>query len=169
MIKFGTDGWRGLIARDFTFDNIRLVALATAKFVKKASKKPKVVIGYDTRFLSRQFAEEAAMILAWQGVTVNLTETISSTPQVSYHTKQKRCDFGIVITASHNPAEYNGFKVKANFGGPATPEHIAQIEKELKKILIADADIKMLKETADVLRREDYSVITTPSGHRVIG
>ncbi len=134
MIKFGTDGWRGLIARDFTFDNIRLVALATAKFVKKASKKPKVVIGYDTRFLSRQFAEEAAMILAWQGVTVNLTETISSTPQVSYHTKQKRCDFGIVITASHNPAEYNGFKVKANFGGPATPEHIAQIEKELKKI-----------------------------------
>jgi phosphomannomutase len=135
MIKFGTDGWRGLIARDFTFANIRLAALATAKYIKKTRKKPKVVIGYDTRFLSKMFADETAAVLAWQGVIVNITDNISSTPQVSYHTKQKRCDLGIVITASHNPAEYNGFKVKARFGGPATPEQIALIEKELKVVL----------------------------------
>ena len=135
MIKFGTDGWRGLIARDFTFDNIRLAALATAKYLKKISTKPKVLIGYDTRFLSREFAIETALVFAWQDIVVDISETFSSTPQVSYQTKQKRCDLGIVITASHNPAVYNGFKVKAKFGGPATPEQIEQIEKELKKIM----------------------------------
>lgn len=135
MIKFGTDGWRGLIARDFTFENIRIVTLATAKYLKKISKKPKVLIGYDTRFLSKEFAHEAALVLAWQGITVDLTDAVASTPQVSYQTKQKRCNLGIVITASHNPGIYNGFKVKASFGGPATPEQIEQIEKELKKIL----------------------------------
>lgn len=143
MIKFGTDGWRGLIARDFTFDNVRLAALATAKYVKKISKQPKVVIGYDTRFLSKEFAHEAALVLAWQDVIVNITDNISSTPQVSFHTKQKRADLGIVITASHNPGEYNGFKVKARFGGPATPEQINHIEKELKILVKRNTNFKL--------------------------
>lgn len=136
MIVFGTDGWRGEIARDFNFDNIDLVALATAKYVNNNFKdNPTVVIGYDTRFLSKEFAQEAAQVLAWQGITVYLADSVSSTPQVSYHTKQKSASIGVVLTASHNPPQYNGYKIKANFGGPATPEQIAELEKELKKVL----------------------------------
>lgn len=136
MITFGTDGWRGLIARDFTFDNVALVALATARLIKKIqADNPTAVVGYDTRFLSKEFAAEVSQVLAWQGVTVHLSSGISSTPQVSYHTKQKSATLGVVITASHNPPLYNGYKLKANFGGPATPEMIAKLEAELKKII----------------------------------
>lgn len=136
MIVFGTDGWRGLIARDFTFENLQYVALATAKFVKKNfSGTPSVIVGYDTRFLSKEFAQETARILAWQGICVHLAEEIASTPQVSFNTKQKDASVGVILTASHNPAIYNGYKLKANFGGPATPEQIAGLEKELKVIM----------------------------------
>lgn len=136
MIKFGTDGWRGLIARDFTFDNIDLVALATVRYLKKYGKeKPSVVIGYDTRFLSKEFAEETAKVLAWKGIKVYLTNTFASTPQVSFQTKQKSADLGIVITASHNPPAYNGYKLKATFGGPATPEQISKLETFLKQVI----------------------------------
>ncbi len=132
MIVFGTDGWRGLIARDFTFDNVQIVALATALYALKVDKKKaSVVIGYDARFLSREFAEEAACVMASKGVVVHITEAIASTPQVSFATKQKKATIGVVITASHNPAEYNGYKLKSNTGGPAFPEVIAEVEKEL--------------------------------------
>lgn len=137
MIKFGTDGWRGIIAEDFTFDNLRLVGIAAAKYLKKITdgkRNTSCVVGYDGRFLSKEFAHELARVLAWQGVIVNLTDKIASTPQVSYHTKQKTAELGFVITASHNPAEYNGFKVKASFGGPATPNQIKELEKILNKI-----------------------------------
>ncbi len=131
-ISFGTDGWRGLIARDFTFDNLSLVAHATARYVKSIQRDgASVVVGYDTRFLSAEFAEETARIIAAYGITVYLTDTISSTPQVSFHTKAKKAQLGVVITASHNPPQYNGFKLKASFGGPAVPEQIARVEKEL--------------------------------------
>lgn len=144
MIKFGTDGWRAIIANDFTFENLRYVALATAKYIWKTTTKetPSVVIGYDTRFLSAEFAAEVARILAWKEINVHLADNISSTPQVSYHTKMKNADLGIVITASHNPPEYSGFKVKANFGGPATPDQIAEIEKHLAKVLKKEPKIK---------------------------
>ncbi len=136
MIVFGTDGWRGLIARDFTFENIRYVALATARYLKKlAPENLTVVIGYDTRFLSKEFARETAMVMAWQDITVHLSDTFSSTPQVSFHTKQKAAQLGVVITASHNPPVYNGYKLKADFGGPATPEQITALEAELKKVM----------------------------------
>ena len=143
MITFGTDGWRGLIARDFTFENVHIVALATAKYLHKQTENPSVVIGYDTRFLSKEFAEDVAQVLAWQDITVHLSDDISSTPQISYHTKQKGVDIGIVITASHNPPVYNGFKLKANFGGPATPEVVAAVELELKKIFSKPPQFKM--------------------------
>lgn len=136
MIVFGTDGWRGVIARDFTYDNVRLVALATARYVKRENDtNPAVVIGYDTRFMSREFAEEAALIIASQDVVVHLADDISSTPQVSYHTKQKGAELGVVITASHNPPIYNGYKLKGDFGGPALPEQIAQLEEDLKYVI----------------------------------
>lgn len=143
MIVFGTDGWRGLIARDFTFDNIRLVALATAEYLLKKTDKPSVVIGYDTRFLSKEFAEETACVLAENGILVHLADDISSTPQVSYHTKFMGVDLGVVITASHNPPAYNGYKLKANFGGPATPQQITDLESELRVIEAAPPKIEL--------------------------
>lgn len=135
MIVFGTDGWRGVIARDFTFDNVQIVALATAQYaIKLDKKKASVVIGYDARFLSKEFAEEAACVMASKGVVVHITDSIASTPQVSFATKQKKASVGVVITASHNPAEYNGYKLKANTGGPAFPEQIQELEAELAAI-----------------------------------
>lgn len=135
MIVFGTDGWRGVIARDFTFDNLFLAAKATARYlVKKQEKNPSVVIGYDTRFLSEDFAKETAQVFASEGIIAHISDGISSTPQVSYHTKQKGASLGIVITASHNPPRYNGFKIKANFGGPATPEQIDEVVAELRRL-----------------------------------
>lgn len=134
MIVFGTDGWRGLIARDFTFDNVQRVSHATADYIEslKTDEKKTVVIGYDTRFLSRKFAEESAIVFASRGIAVLLTDGISTTPQVSLATLKKKATLGIVITASHNPPEYNGFKVKGSFGGPAKPEQIKEIEKFVK-------------------------------------
>jgi len=151
MINFGTDGWRGLIARDFTFDNLRLAAMATAKYMKSTFTRPKVVIGYDTRFLSKEFAEEVAMIFASEDILTYITDTFASTPQVSYQTKQKRANLGIVITASHNPGIYNGYKVKANFGGPATPEQITEIEKHLNQLI--SKPVKYNLKTIDMYRR----------------
>jgi alpha-D-glucose phosphate-specific phosphoglucomutase len=142
MIKFGTDGWRALIADTFTFGNLRLVSQATAEYIKKEFGKKRIetkaVIGYDTRFLSAEFAAEVARVFANQGIKAILSDGISTTPMVSLATKHLDCDLGIVITASHNPAEYSGFKVKASFGGPATPNQIDAIEDELKPLLGKD-------------------------------
>jgi alpha-D-glucose phosphate-specific phosphoglucomutase len=135
-IKFGTDGWRGLIAADFTFDNVAKVALATANYFKRHKKiKNGIVIGYDSRFLSREFAETTAAVLANRGIKVIISDKISSTPMVSLLTTKLKAAGGVVITASHNPARYNGFKIKGDFGGPAHPEMIEKVEKELKKTL----------------------------------
>lgn len=145
MIKFGTDGWRGEIARDFTFENVQYVALATAAHLKKKYPKDKlkVVIGYDTRFLSAEFAAETARVLAANGVEVFLADAIASTPQISFHTKLKNAQLGVVITASHNPPKYNGFKIKGSFGGPAIPEEVEQLEAELHKLLKTKPVIKI--------------------------
>ncbi|ROL60880.1 phosphoglucomutase/phosphomannomutase family protein, partial [Bacteroidetes/Chlorobi group bacterium ChocPot_Mid] len=154
MISFGTDGWRGYIAKDFTFENLQMVALATAAYLKKnTKKKPKVVIGYDTRFLSKEFAHEVAKILAWKDIYVQLSNCVASTPQVSFSTKQKGADLGVVITASHNPPEYNGYKLKAGFGGPATPEQITKVEAELKRLFKRPPQIKPL-EVSDYMKMQ---------------
>ncbi|HTY36321.1 MAG TPA: phosphoglucomutase/phosphomannomutase family protein [Bacteroidota bacterium] len=135
-IKFGTDGWRGLIAGDFTFDNVAKVALATANYFKRHKKiRNGIVIGYDSRFLSKEFAQLTAETLANKGIKVIISDKISSTPMVSLLTTKLKAAGGVVITASHNPARYNGFKIKGDFGGPAHPEMIEKVEKELKKII----------------------------------
>ncbi|MBI3005390.1 MAG: phosphoglucomutase/phosphomannomutase family protein [Ignavibacteriales bacterium] len=135
-IKFGTDGWRGVIAEDFTFDNVARVALATANYFKRHKKiKNGIVVGYDSRFLSKEFAEKTAEVLANRGIRVIISDKISSTPMVSLLTKKLNAAGGVVITASHNPAKYNGFKIKGDFGGPAHPEMIDKVERELKKVL----------------------------------
>ena len=135
-IKFGTDGWRGVIADDFTFENIAKVALATANYYKRHKKiKNGIIIGYDSRFLSREFAEKVAEVLGNRGIKVILSDKISSTPMVSMLTKKLNAAGGVVITASHNPAKYNGFKIKGDFGGPAFPETVEKVEKELVKVI----------------------------------
>jgi phosphomannomutase len=151
-IKFGTDGWRGVIADDFTFANIAKVALATANYFKRHKKiKNGIVIGYDSRFLSREFAEKVAEVLGNRGIKVILSDKISSTPMVSMVTKKMNAAGGIVITASHNPARYNGFKIKGDFGGPAFPDTIAKVEKELKKVIKVDVTGK--KSFEDLLEK----------------
>lgn len=135
-IKFGTDGWRGIIADDFTFENVAKVALASAYYFKRHKKiKNGVVVGYDARFLSREFAERTAEVLANKGIKVFISDKISSTPMVSLLSKEMNMAGGVVITASHNPAKYNGYKLKGDFGGPAHPEMIAKLERDLKKTI----------------------------------
>lgn len=128
-IKFGTDGWRAIIAKEYTVDNVKRVASATAKWLKSQHlRNQQVVIGYDCRFGGKLFAQESAISFCEEGFTVLLSNDFVSTPMVSLGTARLNADLGIVITASHNPPEYNGFKVKANYGGPATPAQISEIE-----------------------------------------
>jgi len=137
MIGFGTDGWRAVIADTFTFANLRLIAQAVADSVNKQrtdGKQPSVVVGYDTRFLSDRFAMETARVMAANGIITWLTRSDAPTPAISYNVKKKGADAGIVITASHNPPRYNGFKLKASYGGSATAEQCALVEAELREI-----------------------------------
>ncbi len=131
-IKFGTDGWRAVIARDYTFENLDRVARATARWLKKtAGASTTVVLGHDARFMGRQFSEYVARVLASEGSHILFGEGLTPTPAISWATREYGAAAGVVITASHNPPEYNGFKIKASFGGPATPEMIAAVEAEI--------------------------------------
>jgi len=131
-IKFGTDGWRGLIADDFTFDNVRLVAGAIASYVlKNEEAQHGVVVGYDTRFLSGRVAQIVAEVLTSAGIPVNLANDYTPTPAVSYAVKHQGAAGGVMVTSSHNPWNWNGVKFKAKFGGSATPAIMKKIEEEL--------------------------------------
>jgi len=128
-IEFGTDGWRAVIADNYTFENLARVSQATARWLtSEYGKAPTAVVGHDVRFLGRDFAERAGRVLAQAGVRVRFADALVSTPAVSWATQAYGADAGIVITASHNPPEYNGFKLKANFGGPAPPEMVTRVE-----------------------------------------
>lgn len=127
-IKFGTDGWRAIIADDFTVENVSRVAYATALRLKKEKDQPLVIVGHDCRFGGKLFAETTARVLAAMGIKVKLSQGITSTPMVSYGIVHYKADQGVVITASHNPPEYNGFKLKGPFGGPSFPAFIAEVE-----------------------------------------
>ncbi len=133
MIAFGTDGWRGVIADDFTFDNVRIVTQAICDHVSENSQSPTLVIGYDTRFLSDRFAREAACVAAGRGIDVMLTDSFAPTPAVSYAVVDYQADGAIMFTASHNPYRYNGMKFKEPYGGSASPATTASIEKHLAK------------------------------------
>jgi phosphomannomutase len=128
-IRFGTDGWRALIADEFTFENVERVAQAYAEFVRRSSAgAPHVVVGYDRRFLSEHFAVRAAEVLAGNGVSVALFDADVPTPLVSWAVRERGAAGGVVITASHNPAHFNGFKIKAPWGGSATAETTVAVE-----------------------------------------
>jgi alpha-D-glucose phosphate-specific phosphoglucomutase len=133
QIKFGTDGWRGVIADDYTFENVRRVAGAIAAYVLKNEDPSRgLVIGYDTRFGSRRFAQAVAEVLAAAGIPVKIANDYTPTPALSYAVKNLRTAGGVMITSSHNPWDWNGVKFKATYGGSATPGIIKQIEDNVR-------------------------------------
>ncbi|MDV2989842.1 MAG: phosphoglucomutase/phosphomannomutase family protein [Dehalogenimonas sp.] len=134
-IKFGTDGWRDLIARNFTFDNVAICAAGYARYLKETGAAGRgIVIGYDTRFLSADFALETAMVLNAAGIRVSLSREAVPTPTVSFSSLKRNAGGAVVITASHNPGHWNGFKIKSASGSSAPPEEVAVIEKHIRAI-----------------------------------
>ena len=121
-IKFGTSGWRAIIAEDFTFANVRLAAAAIADHVRSRSAKPTVIVGHDTRFFGEEFSQAAAQILREHGIHVLLCEGATPTPAIAHEIIRRKIDGAINFTASHNPAEYQGLKFSGPDGGPALPE-----------------------------------------------
>jgi phosphomannomutase len=135
-IKFGTDGWRGIIARDFTFNNVRICAQAVADYLKQSDLASHgLIIGYDTRFASEHFASTAAEVAAGNGIKVYLCTRATPTPIVSFGTMTIKAGGAIIITASHNPAIWNGFKFKTSDGAGAPDEVTAEIEKNIARII----------------------------------
>ncbi len=129
-IKFGTDGWRAVIADEYTFENVKRISKATAIAFESHPKISKgIIIGYDTRFLSMEFAECAAMVFANHGIKTFLTDSFVTTPTVSLLSRDKGRAYGVMITSSHNPAKYNGFKLKDEFGGSMGPDNLSRVEK----------------------------------------
>lgn len=135
-VKFGTDGWRGVIADDFTFENVRAAAAAIACYVlAKEDASKGVCIGFDTRFGSPAFAAAAAEVIAGAGISVKLADRITPTPALSYAVKHQGAAGGVMITSSHNPAQWNGVKYKAAYGGSGSPSIMTEIESMLGKPL----------------------------------
>ena len=135
-IHFGTDGWRGVIAHDFTFENVRVAARAVARYIAAHEDASRgVIVGYDCRFLSDRFARIAAEEIAASGIAVRLASQYAPTPAVSFAVRSHRAAAGVLITASHNPWQWNGMKIKASYGGSAGPEIIQKIEAEIPNAL----------------------------------
>lgn len=160
QIKFGTDGWRAVISDDFTFANVRIVAQAIADYVRHkrsaAHRKNRIVIGYDTRFLSEDYAQTIASVLAANGIRVILADRPTPTPSVSYAIIDHGLTGGVMVTASHNPARYNGIKYKNSYGASAGPEIISEIEHYLHKnkvrqMPITEARSKGLVAVQDII------------------
>ena len=130
MIRFGTSGWRGLIARDFTFDNVRLATQAIADYLAgvPAPSSKTIILAYDTRFLGREFSLAVAEVLAYNGFTPLLCNRDTPTPVMAHTIRARKALGGINMTASHNPAEYQGLKFSTSNGAPAHPEVTKQIE-----------------------------------------
>ena len=139
-IKFGTDGWRAIIAKEYTTDNVARVSIAVADWLNENSKNPSVVIGHDCRFSGELFAETAAKVLASKGVLVKLAKGFVSTPMVSLGVVNENASLGVVITASHNPPSYNGYKLKGDFGGPLLPNDITDVENKIPDTNTVDYD-----------------------------
>src|SRR2546423_9354515 len=151
MITFGTSGWRGLIARDFTFENVRLATQGIALYLRSEldnvqsvihGRKPVVILGYDTRFLGREFSLAAAEVLSNSQILPLLCDRDTPTPVISYTIRQRKAIGGINMTASHNPAEYQGLKFSTSNGAPATAEVTKQIEANIARLQAEDWNMK---------------------------
>jgi phosphomannomutase len=160
-LRFGTDGWRAVIAEDFTFANVERVTQASADYWSQnppPGTEKKIIIGYDRRFLSDQFARRSAEVLAGNGFKTVLTSEPTPTPAVSFAVKAQRAAGGVMITASHNPAIFNGFKLKAHVGGSAEPAMCQAIEALLDKSAVRSADLDGRAEITDI-RQAHYAAI----------
>jgi phosphomannomutase len=155
-IKFGTDGWRAIIALDFTVDNVARVTEATAAWLLKQHKNPTVVLGHDCRFAGELFAETTAKVFIAHGIKVFMSKGFVSTPMISLGAVKYKTHLGIIITASHNPPSYNGYKIKGSYGGPLGPEQVQEIEDVIpakandswQSVNLKDAEAKGLLEIA---------------------
>jgi phosphomannomutase len=148
-IKFGTDGWRAIIAADYTVENVTRVTEATARWLLEQYKNPVVVVGYDCRFGGTMFAETAAKVLAFYNIEVHLASGFVSTPMLSLAVVKQKANLGIIITASHNPSAYNGFKLKGDYGGPLLEEKVKEIEELIQDhthVDLSELDIEEYKK-----------------------
>lgn len=137
VIKFGTDGWRGIIANEFTVDNVKRVAQGTAEFLKKNfPNNLSIVLGHDCRFAGELFAEATAQIMCANGIKVKLAKGYVSTPMISLGAVKFGAALGVILTASHNPPAYNGYKLKAHYGGPSSPAVIDEVEQAIPNHLV---------------------------------
>jgi phosphoglucomutase len=153
-IKFGTSGWRGIIAEDITFGRLRVVTQAIADYFKQEGLHNKqVIVGYDTRFLSEQFAQSVANVLAANGLETLLTNRDTPTPVIAFEIIRQKAAGGLNITASHNPSAYSGLKFNTSWGGPALPSVTEQIEMTCDDYITGDSSPKVIKEAAGVKRR----------------
>jgi len=159
-IKFGTDGWRGIISDNFTFLNVRRVAQAIADYYnQKTQGNAKMAVGYDTRFMSENYAQAVSEVLSQNGIEVVLSDRAIPTPALSFAVRQKRLTSGVMITASHNPSSYNGIKIKTASGGAAGTEVTREVERliaEPVNLPVGQADRQASVATAAV-RKEDLS------------
>ena len=153
VIRFGTDGWRGVIADDFTYDNVALCAQGIAAYLKSEGLADRgLVLGYDTRFASEEFAARVAEVMAGNGIPVWLSTKPSPTPVISYNILDKEAGGGVIITASHNPPLWNGFKYKPEYGGSATPEITERLEAHIESAeKTGVASVPIVKARADGL------------------
>ncbi|HLD69865.1 MAG TPA: phosphoglucomutase/phosphomannomutase family protein, partial [Candidatus Omnitrophota bacterium] len=144
-IKFGTDGWRGVISDTFTFKNVAVVAQAISEWINrnvriKSGQHKRVAIGFDTRFLSEEYAKIVACVLVKNNIEVFLSDTTIPTPALSYGTAQLKAVAGVMITASHNPAKFNGIKIKTDKGGGASTDITSRVEQYLFKTEVQQMD-----------------------------
>ena len=175
VVKFGTDGWRGIIADDFTYANVRVAAAAIANYVlKHEDAAAGVCIAYDTRFGSRSFAKVVAEVIAAAGIPISLAREITPTPALSYAVRGRKAAGGVMITSSHNPAEWNGVKYKASYGGSGKPSIMTAIESYLDKPLAKSAMPAVIEEVdfnpeyvAAIARFVDLDAIRA-SGYRFL-
>lgn len=155
-IKFGTDGWRGIIAKDFTVTNVKRVAKATADWVQKQDTASKIVIGYDCRFGGTLFSHAAINVFCRQGIKVYYDKHFVSTPMISLGAKNLGCELGVILTASHNPPSYNGYKLKSKHGGPLIQKYINEVEAlipdsfETEDLSLEEWEAKGLLEFVDL-------------------
>src|SRR5262245_30586888 len=133
-IVFGTDGWRAVIADDYTFANVRVCAQAFADELRRERPERGCVIAYDNRFQSESFAAATGEVMAANGIKAIVTDRATPTPVLSFTILDRQTAGGVIITASHNPAAYNGFKVRADYGGAADPEMLTRIEANIARV-----------------------------------
>jgi alpha-D-glucose phosphate-specific phosphoglucomutase len=153
-IKFGTSGWRAIIADGFTFENVRIVTQSVADYLREEGLHNRsVVVGYDTRFLSQEFAQTVASVLAANGMETVLSTRDTPTPVVAFEVLRLKAGCGLIITASHNPSFYSGIKINSSWGGPALPEITQRIEAGCETYLSGESTPKTGREAVGVKKR----------------